>query len=149
MRGGATSNTAARAWRATPASSRRTAFCTTPSSSASRRGADRAPGTPSDRAGAELAAAEPPVQFERLANDHERLGRPEEVLDLDGLVLESLVVLEKALDLALRVGRELDAIPVVGERGVAHVHGEDLVVDAFVVPHAHEPDRSRLDDRER
>jgi hypothetical protein len=106
-------------------------------------------GAGADGAAADLAAPELAVQIERLTDDGQRLGRAQDVLDHDRLVLEDLVVLKEALDLAGHVGGQLLVIGVVAEGRVADADGDDLVVDPLVVAHSHQADGARLDDGQR
>ena len=68
---------------------------------------------------------------------------------IDLLLLEDLVILEEAPDLAQHVLRQLALVGVVGERGIADADRDDLVVDALLVAHPHHPDGAGFDDRQR
>src|SRR5262245_42593967 len=91
----------------------------------------------------------PQVERQRVANDGLRVGDAEGVGHRRRLVVERLVGLEEPPDLAEHVRRQLRAVAVVGERRVVDADGDDLVVGALVVAHAHHADRARLDDRQR
>src|SRR5688572_9816243 len=97
----------------------------------------------------ELAAAQALVEVEGGADNLEGLVSAEQVVDDDGLVLEGLEVLEEAPDLAHDVGRELRLVGVVAEPWVVGADGDDLVVAALVVAHAHDADRAGVDDAQR
>ena len=74
---------------------------------------------------------------------------PKQILDDDLFVLEGLVVLEETPELAQDVVGQLRLVGDVGECGIVHADGDDLVVDAFLVAHPHHADRARLDDGQR
>src|SRR5689334_8538981 len=96
------------------------------------------------RAARQFASSKLPVHFQRLANDFYRVRRPQQILHDHLLVLENLVVLEEAADLAKLMDRQLRLVGVVGERGIADADRDDLVVEPLLVPHPHDADRARL-----
>src|SRR5215213_4485277 len=104
------------------------------SSSGSTRGSDAA----------QLAAAKLAVQVQRFTDDADGVLNAEHVLDDDLLVLERLVVFEEAADLPQGMPGNLSLVGVLGKRGIAHAHGDDLVVDALLVAHPHHANRACL-----
>src|SRR6478672_4653938 len=88
------------------------------------------------------------IHAEHVLDDPDRVGRAHEVLDDNLLVLERLVVLEEAPDLAQQVARELPVLGVFAEGGIFHADGDDLVVEALLVAHPHDADRPGLHQRQ-
>ena len=89
------------------------------------------------------------VARERLAHGEHCGARPEEALDLDGLVLEHLVVLEEALELAREVARKLRDVAELRIGRIIDMDGDDLVVGHPIIEHAHQADGARAHHGER
>ena len=96
----------------------------------------------------QLAAAQLAIEVQRLADDADRVGHAQQILDDDLLVLEHLVVLEEPANLQEHVRRQLALVDVVRKGWIAHADGDDFVVDPLLVAHAHDADGARLDDRQ-
>src|SRR4029453_5500613 len=93
---------------------------------------------------AQLAPPKLAVQIQRLADDADGVLDAQHFLDDHLLVLERLVVLEEAADFPQRVTRNLRFVGVFGEGWIANADGDDLVVDPFLVAHAHDADGAGL-----
>src|SRR5438034_180784 len=96
-----------------------------------------------------LTAAKLTIQLERLADNPDGVGRPEQILDDHLFVLQRFVVFEEAADLAHLVRGELRFVRVVGKGRVLDADGDDLVVEPFLVAHSHDADPAPLDERQR
>jgi hypothetical protein len=72
--------------------------------------------------------------------------RAEHLFDDNLLVLESLVILKKPLNLTKHVRRQLALVGVIGKGRIVDTDRHDLVVDPLLVPHAHDADSPRIDE---